>query len=49
LKKQKNVKKLEVHRETLTELGFVTGGSQIWDTVYHPPKKDPFTGPIVIA
>ncbi len=51
MKKQKNTKKLEINKETLTDLdlGPVAGGSDLWNTVYYPPKKNPFTTPIVIA
>jgi hypothetical protein len=37
LKKQNNIKKLELHKETLTSLEHVTGGSRIYNTVYYPP------------
>lgn len=49
MKKQKTPNKLKINKETLTDLGIVSGGSYLWDTVYHPPKKDTFEGPIVIA
>lgn len=49
MKKQKTIKKLEITKETLTDLGSVTGGSYLWNTVYYPQRKDPFTTPIVIA
>jgi hypothetical protein len=49
LKKQKNAKKLELNKETLTAVESVSGGSVLWNTVYYPQRKDPFTTPIVIA
>jgi len=50
LKKQKNVKKLELHKETLTTLEAVTGGSRLYNTVYYPPQPAPtFAQPTVYA
>jgi hypothetical protein len=50
LKKQAKVKKLELHKETLTALESVAGGSQVWNTVYYPPApRSPFDGPVVWA
>jgi hypothetical protein len=39
VKKPTTIKKLTLQKETLTNLREVTGGSQLNDTVYHPPAK----------
>lgn len=41
MKKQKNVKKLELNKETLTALEPVTGGAYLYNTVYYPPQPVP--------
>jgi hypothetical protein len=38
-KQQTGSKKLTLSKETLTQMVQVTGGSQIYDTVYHVPKQ----------
>ncbi|HTG31764.1 MAG TPA: class I lanthipeptide [Thermoanaerobaculia bacterium] len=38
-KQQTGSKKLTLSKETLAQVVHVTGGSQINDTVYHPPKQ----------
>lgn len=38
-KQQTGSKKLVLSKETLAQVTHVTGGSQINDTVYHPPKQ----------
>jgi hypothetical protein len=38
-KQQTGSKKLTLSKETLAQMVSVTGGSQINDTVYHPPRR----------
>jgi len=38
-KQQTGSKKLTLSKETLAQMAHVTGGSQVYDTVYHPPKQ----------
>jgi len=40
-KQQTGSKKLTLSKETLVQMVHVTGGSQVYDTVYHPQKRFP--------
>lgn len=40
MKKQQTAsKKLVLSKETLSQMVHVTGGSEVWDTVYHPKPR----------